>query len=119
MPAERLPMRKIREVLRLKYACGASKRVIAQTVGIGPTSVGEYVRRAAVGVGFLGVLIIIRPDAGLDPIGTLFGLLTAFMFAGQYIATRRVAADDPFTTLVWSGAVGSVCRSEEHTSELQ
>src|SRR3546814_17736750 len=48
MPAERLPMRKIREVLRLKYACGASKRVIAQTVGIGPTSVGEYVRRAAV-----------------------------------------------------------------------
>src|SRR3546814_16241234 len=31
------------------------------------------------------------------------------MFAGQYIATRRVAADDPFTTLVWSGAVGSVC----------
>ena len=29
MPAERLPMRKIREVLRLKYACGASDRVIS------------------------------------------------------------------------------------------
>ncbi|MET4195693.1 hypothetical protein ABIB85_008234, partial [Bradyrhizobium sp. JR1.5] len=26
MPAERLPMRKIREVLRLKYACGVSDR---------------------------------------------------------------------------------------------
>lgn len=66
-------------------------------------------RWVAAGVGFLGVLIIIRPDAGLDPVGTLFGLLTAFLFAGQYIATRRVAVDDPFTTLVWSGAVGSLC----------
>jgi drug/metabolite transporter (DMT)-like permease len=66
-------------------------------------------RWVAAGVGFLGVLIIIRPDAGLDPVGTLFGLLTALLFAGQYIATRRVAFDDPFTTLVWSGAVGSLC----------
>jgi hypothetical protein len=28
MPAERLSMRKVREVLRLKYACGASERVV-------------------------------------------------------------------------------------------
>ena len=42
MPAERLPMRKVREVLRLKYACGASERVIAQSLGIGRTTVGEY-----------------------------------------------------------------------------
>ena len=48
MPAERLPMRKIREVLRLKYACGASDRVIARSVGIGRTAIAEYVRRAAV-----------------------------------------------------------------------
>ena len=48
MPAERLPMRKVREVLRLKYACGASERVIAQSIGIGRTAVGEYIRRAAV-----------------------------------------------------------------------
>src|SRR5690606_34602666 len=66
-------------------------------------------RWVAAGVGFLGVLIIIRPGAGLDPVGTLFGLLTACLFAGQYIATRRVALDGPFTSLVWSGAVGSVC----------
>jgi hypothetical protein len=45
MPAERLPMRKVREVLRLKYARGASGRVIAQSAGIGRTAVGEYVRR--------------------------------------------------------------------------
>src|SRR5438034_1637408 len=48
MPAERLPMRKIREVLRLKYACGASDRVISRSVGIGRTAVAEYIRRAAV-----------------------------------------------------------------------
>ncbi|HWL27682.1 MAG TPA: DMT family transporter, partial [Burkholderiaceae bacterium] len=66
-------------------------------------------RWVAAGVGFLGVLIIIRPSAGLDPVGTIFGLITACLFAGQYIATRRVAVDDPFTTLIWSGAVGSIC----------
>ena len=48
MPAERLPMRKVREVLRQRYACGASERVIAQSLGIGRMAVGEYIRRAAV-----------------------------------------------------------------------
>ena len=46
MPAERLSMRKIREVLRLHFACGLSKRRIARAVGIGPTSAGEYIVRA-------------------------------------------------------------------------
>lgn len=48
MFAERSPMRKMQEVLRLKYACGPSKRVIAEVVGVGRTAVGEYARRAAV-----------------------------------------------------------------------
>src|SRR5690606_16428461 len=65
-------------------------------------------RWVAAGVGFLGVLVIIRPAAGLDTVGTLFGLLTACLFACQFIATRRVAVDGPFTTLIWSGAVGSL-----------
>ena len=41
-------MRKVREVLRLRYACGASERVIARSVGIGRTTVAEYLRRTAV-----------------------------------------------------------------------
>ena len=45
MPQERLPMRKIRDVLRLK-AGGSSKRKIAASLGISPTAVGECVRRA-------------------------------------------------------------------------
>lgn len=60
-------------------------------------------------VGFLGVLLIIRPGAGLDQVGTVWGLFTACLFAAQFILTRRVAVDDPFTTLIWSGAVGSIC----------
>lgn len=58
--------------------------------------------------GFGGILVIIRPGGGLDPVGTGFALLTAFMLATQYICTRRVAVDNPMTTLIWSGAVGAV-----------
>lgn len=48
MPGERLSMRKVREVLRLKYVCGASVRTIARSVGIGRTTVAEYLRRTSV-----------------------------------------------------------------------
>ena len=48
MPAERAPMRKVREVLRLKHAVGASEREIAVSVGISRSTVAEYLRRATV-----------------------------------------------------------------------
>ena len=48
MPAERAPMRKVREVLRLRHALGVSERQIAVTVGISRSTIGEYSRRAAV-----------------------------------------------------------------------
>jgi hypothetical protein len=47
MPAERLPMRQVREVLRLKYVYGHSGHRIAVAVGISRYTVGEYLRRAA------------------------------------------------------------------------
>ena len=51
MPAERLSMRKVREVLRLTYACGMSARLVARSLGIGRTVVSEYIRRAgAIGI---------------------------------------------------------------------
>ena len=46
MPAKRLSMRKIREVLRLKWAVGMSNRRIAVSLGIARPTVSEYVRRA-------------------------------------------------------------------------
>lgn len=65
-------------------------------------------RWVAAAVGFCGVLIVIRPGSGLPPIGVICGLATACLFAAQFIATRRVAADNPFTTLLWSGLVGTI-----------
>ena len=41
-------MRKVREVLRLRHACGASVRTIARSVGVGHTTVAEYLRRTSV-----------------------------------------------------------------------
>ena len=46
MPAKRLSMRKIREVLRLKWGNGMSNRRIAASSGIGRPTVSEYLRRA-------------------------------------------------------------------------
>ena len=46
MPAKRLSMRKIREVLRLKWGNGMSNRRIAVSSGIGRPTVSEYLRRA-------------------------------------------------------------------------
>src|SRR5262245_43371707 len=46
MPAQRLAMRHVTEVLRLKWSQGLSDRKIAQSLGISRPTVAEYVRRA-------------------------------------------------------------------------
>src|SRR2546421_8364243 len=46
MPAQRLSMRQVREVLRLKWACGLSDRKIAHSLRVSRPTVAEYVRRA-------------------------------------------------------------------------
>ena len=48
MPAERLPMRQVQEVLRLKHVCGHSGHGIAAAIGISHYTVAEYLRLAAV-----------------------------------------------------------------------
>ncbi len=53
MPAERVSMRKIRDVLRLTHALGMSRRLAGEATGIGKSAVGDYVRRAAIaGIGW-------------------------------------------------------------------
>lgn len=53
MPAERAPMRNVREVLRLKHACGVSDRRIAKAVGIARSTVADCLGRAKVaGIGW-------------------------------------------------------------------
>ena len=39
-------MRKIKEILRLKHACGFSKREIAQSCNVPRSTVGDYLMRA-------------------------------------------------------------------------
>lgn len=47
MPRERIPMRKITEVLRLKWSAGLGHRAIARSCGVAKSTVDEYVQRAA------------------------------------------------------------------------
>ena len=46
MAAKRLSMRKIREVLRLKWKQGLRNRKIARSCSIGHSTVAEYISRA-------------------------------------------------------------------------
>ncbi len=46
MPGKRLSMRKIREILRLKYEHGRSNREIGQSCSIGSSTVSDYIKRA-------------------------------------------------------------------------
>lgn len=80
-------------------------------LALAPWVLGEQQRLArwiAAVIGFAGVLIVIRPGAGLDPIGVIFALATAFFFAVQHLFNRRVAVDSAYTTLIWSGLSGAV-----------
>lgn len=45
MPTMRLPMRKIREAIRLRHS-GLSHRQIAKSLGLGSSTVGDYLQRA-------------------------------------------------------------------------
>lgn len=46
MPTERLPMKKIKDILRLKWECGLSARQIARSQKVARSTVAEYLRRA-------------------------------------------------------------------------
>ena len=53
MPTERLSMRRIRQVAALHFGAGASARAIAREVGIGRSTVQDYLARAgAAGLGW-------------------------------------------------------------------
>ena len=45
MPAERVSMRRVREILRLKYEVGASDQAIARSVGVARQYCGQLGKR--------------------------------------------------------------------------
>lgn len=80
-------------------------------LAVAPWLLGEAPRISrwvAALTGFCGVLIVIRPSSGLDPIGTVFGLLTALLITGMYVVNRLIVSDKSFTTVIWSGGFGSI-----------
>jgi transposase len=82
MPAERLSMRKVREVLHLKHALGMSYRRISSATGASKTQAADYVRRAAL----VGITWPI--PAGLDD-----AELERRLFAADAGASERRAID--------------------------
>lgn len=75
-----------------------------------PWVLGEAPRKSrwiAAGLAFVGMLIVVRPGGGLDPLGTLYGLGTACCVAIAQIVTRHLAQENPLTTLVWTGIIGT------------
>ena len=66
-------------------------------------------RWAAIGVGFLGVLIILRPGFTVFSPAALVPLLSASMFALYGLLTRYVGRrDSTATSFFWTGTVGAV-----------
>jgi drug/metabolite transporter (DMT)-like permease len=69
-----------------------------------PVSIHDW---AGVALGFLGILVIVRPGAGAFAWAALFPLGCAFFFALFQITTRIVGRDDdPGLTLAWTIGVG-------------
>ena len=47
MPAERVSMRRVREILRLKHECGATDRAIARSLSVARSTVALTLERVA------------------------------------------------------------------------
>ena len=53
MPTQRLSMRRIKQLLTMRFGAGASTREIARELGVAPSTVREYLgRAAAAGIGW-------------------------------------------------------------------
>jgi drug/metabolite transporter (DMT)-like permease len=66
-------------------------------------------RWMAIFVGFLGVIIILRPTTNVISEGAIYALIGAIMFAVYLILTRYVSRlDTAITSFFWTGIGGSV-----------
>jgi drug/metabolite transporter (DMT)-like permease len=66
-------------------------------------------RWTAIGIGFLGVLIILQPGYGVFKPGMVVAFVSALMFALYSLLTRYVSRrDTSATSFFWTGTVGAV-----------
>lgn len=68
-------------------------------------------RWAAAGVGFLGVMLVVRPGSDAFQMAALFPIFTAAAWASAAVATRKMTAERPETTLAWTALAGFVSLS--------
>ncbi|MCA0920471.1 DMT family transporter [Pseudooceanicola nanhaiensis] len=69
-------------------------------------------RWLAIGVGFLGVLIVLEPGFGVFSVKSLVPLAAALMFAVYGLLTRYVSRrDTSATSFFWTGVTGAVISS--------
>ena len=70
-------------------------------------------RWAGIVIGFVGALIVVRPfeDGFSIGAGVPFLLLAALLNASYQLLTRRVRADDPMTSLLYTAAAGTIFTS--------
>jgi len=69
-------------------------------------------RRAAIAVGFLGVLIILRPGTEFMKIAAFLPLLASLFYACYQVATRLLSfVDHPLTLFFYTSLVGAVVTS--------
>ena len=67
------------------------------------------VQWAAALAGFVGVLLIVRPGSGLDPVGVFFALLAAATSIGYNLLSRSLArSETTLAMMFWTAFVGTV-----------
>jgi drug/metabolite transporter (DMT)-like permease len=92
-------------------AAAAPLMVVALSVPMLGETVG-WRRWTAIGVGFIGVLLIVRPGFQSLGVGTLVALGGAVLWAMYQVMLRIVGRDDSAsTTAVWSAVMGAIATS--------
>lgn len=65
-------------------------------------------RWTAIGIGFVGILVILQPGSGVMRIEALLPFAAALMFAVYGLLTRHVSRDDPaIVSFFWTGISGA------------
>ena len=65
----------------------------------------DWQRWVAVAMGFLGVLVVLRPGMGVFGPAALWPLSEAVLWAFALVITRMMPRDGAITTLIWTSAV--------------
>jgi hypothetical protein len=117
MPAQRLTMRRVRELLRLHYGIGASARAIARELGVSRSAAQDYLARATAA----GLTWPLADEItnGCSRSGCSRRAAPSPGRAGGPSRTGRAGARDEAARRQSDGAVGGVRRRASRRLQLQ